>query len=423
MRPTGGGGVAVLGVAAWLAGAMACGGGSAPDVVLSPTPPKDVVIRRTAPTNEPVADATAHRVPVPVAADAAALTHTRERLRSTVTTYGLDPDNAWAIGHALLALGPDARLADGRSAFEVLFARYAQVVPMGPATILRFPRKDGDRLVEPHTALVLKTVTDLGLAPDTKVTVAGAPHPLAELYRGTLDQIWTDPPELSVLSWNDVPWALQGLATWSAPHTAWRTSDGHDMDLDTLTHQVVDRLVQDTAFLEAARVADAPLVKQGQGIFSYTCGGAHLLQGAATAVARGFGTADDRVAMVAQARLAMWRFPRELAIVDDALVRAPEYAEILRIQRLKFVGHHLETMERFAALGLVPGDDPELQASVTRALDELVASVGALEAAGTFDDMDGVRRRREQSWLDLIGDSAHALRGLDLATGQAAVWW
>ena len=86
------------------------------------------------------------------------------------------------------------------------------------------------------------------------------------------------------------------------------------MDLNRFTHAVVNKLGEETAFLDVARAADGEFQKRRQGVFSYTCGGAHLLQGAGYAVASGLGEPADRQAMLEAARLQAWRFPRELKI-------------------------------------------------------------------------------------------------------------
>ena len=59
--------------------------------------------------------------------------------------------------------------------------------------------------------------------------------------------------------------------------------------------------------------------KNGQGIFKYTCGGSHLLQGAAYLVAKGFGEEKDRERLQAQVDLLFWRFPRELEVYSNAM--------------------------------------------------------------------------------------------------------
>jgi hypothetical protein len=69
----------------------------------------------------------------------------------------------------------------------------------------------------------------------------------------------------------------------------------------------------------------------------------------------------------------------------------------------------------------------EDEAANKRVLAELVVTVDALTRLGAFSALGTMRtdpafakvpRGPEQLYLDLVGDSAHALRGLDLATGR-----
>ena len=52
---------------------------------------------------------------------------------------------------------------------------------------------------------------------------------------------------------------------------------------------------------------------------------------------------------------------------------------------------------------------------------ELVATVTILEELEILTHLNGVKRVDEQLFLDYVGDSAHALRGLDLATGTTSI--
>lgn len=350
----------------------------------------------------------------PLDADADAV---RARLEAVVRAHGLDPTNPWAVGHALVGLGGDAALPDGGSAVDHLFAAFAERVPGGVA----FPRSRGSVRIEPHAGLTLKVLTDVGVPPTRAVTVQGAPATVADLWTGALATAWVDGAKVWTGTWNDTPWVLQGLSAWAPPGLSWTTGDGHTTDLDGWTHASVVQLEADTAFLAEARDRGTGFEKRRQGIFAYTCGGAHLLQGTAAAVARGFGEPEDRARMDAQARLQIYRFGPELAQVDALVARAPEHRLLLMVQRLKFTGHHLETLHRFAAWGLVPAEDAQVRASMADAQRELIQTVHALEAMGVFDRMAEVRLQSEQIYLDLVGDGAHALRALNLASGAASL--
>src|SRR5690606_7932418 len=265
------------------------------------------------------------------------LRRTRERLLRIVQEHGRDPANPWAIGHAMLALGGDLELANGEPAVDWLFAHYAEPAAHG----VSFPERRGDVRIEPHSDLLLKALTESGIEPDRVVKVRGADHEIAELYAQSLCEAWVDGDAVSYGAWNDTPWALQGLAAWAPEGLAWQAG-GRSMTLDAFTEAVVDKLHAETAFMRSAMAAGAAVQKRKQGIFGYTCGGAHLIQGAQYAVARGFGSDAHRERAVAEVPVLFWRVDLELAAVDEAARQHPNYAPILLEQRLKFLGHFLE---------------------------------------------------------------------------------
>ena len=82
-------------------------------------------------------------------------------------------------------------------------------------------------------------------------------------------------------------------------------------------------------------------------------------------------------------------------------------------------------------MGLCELDDAQVAAS-QRVARELVATVDQLGELGIFTSLDALRtdatvgryrapERAEQVYLDVIGDAAHAVRGIDLATGAGAI--
>ena len=98
----------------------------------------------------------------------------------------------------------------------------------------------------------------------------------------------------------------------------------------------------------------------------------------------------------------------------------PDITLKLLDQRLKFLGHFLETAHKLAALGLYAPDASQ-RAQLDAALDELVKTVEFLHESGVFDELAKLRFQDVQTYLDLVGDSAHALRGIDLATGRGTI--
>jgi hypothetical protein len=360
---------------------------------------------------------------VPVAPDVAAA---RAILDRVVRAQALDPENPWAVKHAMLALGSDLTLTNGRDAVDWLFETYAQPVELGGHALIEFPTKaeapSGAVIrVEPHGDLLLKGLAVTGVSPERVITVRGVAHPVGDLYKASLLQTWVDGDKLWTTSWNDTPWTLEGLVTWAPPGLAWTAVGGHPMTLDGLTHAIVAKLHSETQFIRDALAAGQPFQKQKQGIFAYTCGGAHLIQGSAYAVARGFGEPGDRASIEAEVPALFARYPVETAQVDQALAEHPEYRLLLLSQRLKFLGHFLESVHELAAEGFYTPDAAQ-QAITAEALGELVVTVNALDTDG-YEQLNALKADKDsyQLYLDLVGDSAHALHGIDLATGKRTV--
>jgi hypothetical protein len=90
------------------------------------------------------------------------------------------------------------------------------------------------------------------------------------------------------------------------------------------------------------------------------------------------------------------------------------------VQRLKFLGHWLETTHKLGALSLFYADKDGAMAMLQsrRALALLVET---LETQGIFGRLGAIQEQDEQLFLDIIGDAAHAIVALELATGVRSV--
>ena len=64
---------------------------------------------------------------------------------------------------------------------------------------------------------------------------------------------------------------------------------------------------------------------------------------------------------------------------------------------------------------------PEQAKMMQGAADQVALTVQGLQSRGVYDNLDALRKTNEQLYLDVIGDSAHALHGLKLAMGEDGV--
>ncbi len=401
-------------------GATPVGSGSTPAVPAPPTVWTADNIDQLVPVAPSRRSTVSKPIPAVPEYDAALLT-----LGSIVEKYAGDPDNPWAIAHGVLARGPGFRLRDNREGVPHLFTAFAEPRPTGTRTLVGFPKALGDVRVEPHTDLLLKNLGEIGVPPDATFPTRAGTVSIADLYRYTLLKTYLV-AEKNLSSYdgpNDMPWGLQALAQWApAGELQWVSTQGAAMDLDYLTTFTVAVLTKESAFLFQSMQRGQPFQRQGQPLFSYSCGGAHLLQGASYAVARGYGTPKDRKAVEAQVPLMFYRLPIELGIYDEAMKTAPKQKVRLLVQRMKFLGHFLETMSKMEAMGLYVPDEKQSQL-LEGAAQNLVLTVQALEKSGTFANMETIRTKDEQLFLDVIGDSCHAVRGLELELGRGTIAW
>ncbi|MBX2799134.1 MAG: hypothetical protein KTR31_15780 [Myxococcales bacterium] len=422
-------------LAVWL---MGCGGCGEPSEE-SPDPPSDEVAE---PEPAEQAPKVAFQLPVKQAGTPRPLTKkkvlrkldkAREILLKVVLDEARDPGNPWAVTHAMLVLGADTTLTNESKAVDWLFSEYAEIVTVGETELLTFPPSRGDVRIEPHTDLVLKALTEAGVPPDRVVKVDGRDFNLSALYRHSLWRAWAKGGTTGFRSgdFNDAPWALQGLTAWAPAGAEWVAQGRRGMEMNGLTTATVQKLASETAAMKAARSAGDSMRKDTRrGIFRYTCGGQHLLQGVAYAVGRGFGTAEDRAEVCEQKDLLRWRIDLELDTVDPLIEKGDRAVQIVLLgQRLKFLGHYLETVHKIGALGICDLSDEDLAAS-HRVATELAATVDALDKLGVFSDLAGIKTDAtlskyrqggsEQVYLDIVGDAAHAVRGIDMATGGDA---
>lgn len=377
-------------------------------------------IRGLTPVAPPHDDAVSRPIPALPQYDSVLL-----RLGEIVEARDGDPKNAWAIAHGVLARGREFRLTNQLEAVPQLFSVYAEPRKVGDVTLVGFPAERDGEPVESHTDLFLKNLGEVGVSPDESFPMGGGMVTAADLYRYTLLKTWLK-PELNQSNFkdpNDMPWGVQALAAWApGPDLRWIAENGTPMDLDTLTDMMVVLLTRESKFMFDAMKSGEPFERKGQSLFAYTCGGAHLVQGTAYAVARGFGKPEDRKYVAAQGPLLLYRLGVELAIYDDAMRKHRQYREKLLVQRMKFLGHWLETMSRFQILGLFTPDDLQLN-QVEGAAQNLAITVNDLDELGTFDRLDTLATTDHQLYLDVVGDAAHAIRGLELALGRQKLRW
>jgi len=336
-----------------------------------------------------------------------------------------NPGNAWALAHGILARGRDFKAADGRRAVDVLVDDFmlGEAVPGIRGIHPYFPKKRDDVRIEPHTDLVLKTFVEAGLPlEELLVDRMGAPT-LERLFRSS--RLRFEPAKGSeatslFASPDDAPWSVQAWCqgVQRGAEAGWRTASGQVLEIGAVAEDLLSVLEREYTFLAEARKKGETVKKQRQHIFSYACGGAHLFQGVAACVAAGQPPGPKPVKRLQDIiDLYLFRLPLETGIVDGGMRQAPRMAPILLNQDIKFLGHALEGLSLAQKHGVwTPTEDQARD--LDRAEARMAFHIHQLHRMGAYEAERMQRLTKTdggfQFYLDLVGDAAHAYRGMAL---------
>jgi hypothetical protein len=386
-------------VAALTLGLMGLGASACPS---KPAPAPDAGRTAQAPTPPPpsVRTATAADPGQPLPESARLAEQTLARLEAWVRPGASDPTNAWALAHGLTGFGAEHTASDGRRAIEVLSHDFIRTEGEGATKRYHFPEKAADgQPVEPHTDLIVKSMLEAGVPLVARLPLRdGGGVSLDALLGELLGRLRLPADDAG---WHDFAWTL-GAAIGADRAT---TPSG-----PALAEAALAYVEGQQSFLVPAMRARRPelVEKRKQLIYSHTCGGLHVMQAALQAVAR-HGDAAAKARALEQLEILFFRWQAERVIYMRTRRENPQYAILLRTQELKFHGHVLETLALAHRWGLLPATG-ENRTRAGLVLRDLAATVEALEEA--YADLPKVRKSREQTYLDLIGDGCHAIRGL-----------
>lgn len=315
-----------------------------------------------------------------------------------------DPQNPWALAHALPIVGPDARLASGQTLVEAMLASTAWQVTKGrsyPGYLGEAP--DGTPRA-PHRDVAIAALYQAKVDPATTFEIGKRPTTVGALYEGAL---WTfESPKDG--GYGQLAWSLMAMAAVPGGQGEFTNFRGLSLDPQAFVEEAAVGLEKANAFLHQAQASGGPLVKRRQGVFAEPCGGWHYYEALARWLPKpGVG---QKVQPILQrvTELSSYRVHAEGRLYDETHLKAPEHLQrLLWIQELKFFGHYLEAMGVARDGGVVVR--PE---DIDFARRRLGQAVNALRELKAFDQMDAINAERHQSYLDLIGDSSHALQGL-----------
>ena len=341
-----------------------------------------------------------------------ALTSLEEAVRKPAS----DARHPWALAHGLIAFGRDFKADDGRSAVDVI-ASFAIEKEVGKHKLWLFPARQGESLVEPHRHLLVKSLLETAVPLQRRVKVSkGSEVTVARLVddaRRAAQLPATD------RDWHHAAWLLSALIESDqlpGKHAPAPTEELTRAALDQLEKDqkvVVDYAGSlDDAFKPGSPLRTAKEKKTG--IYGHSCGGMHLVQAVLSSSQRlGEATAKKRVRR--QLGVLLFRYQAERATLKRLLAQHPSQGLLLRGQQLKFFGHIVETLTLARELGSY---DPKseggqkLDAAMKSAAKDVAKVTHELTQGGVYQRLDSIKRQREQTYLDLVGDACHAIRGL-----------
>ena len=336
------------------------------------------------------------------------------------------PANAWALAHGMLAKGAGFLATDGRTAVDVLVTDFLQAerIPGFKGLQPSFPKTTADGTpVEPHTDLILKTLLEVGLPLEETLTAKDGSPALERLLRASRIRHDPDVRAKGAAAFpkpDDVAWSIQAWCQASAAGApvSWTTATGEQEHIDTVSLQQLEMLEAETWFMRQAMAAGATVQKRRQGIFAFTCGGAHLVQSVIACAATGHPageSVEQRIAALID--ITMWRVPLETGLVEQAMKQAPDLAPLLYNQDVKFLGHFLESVGKAERDGLFTPTQPQRDL-IDDAETRLLAHVLQLKKLGVYSaeklSMWWGKDATRQFYLDVVGDACHAYSGLQI---------
>jgi|GEM_PF-1087466 len=336
-------------------------------------------------------------------------------LAAVIYRFGRDDKNPWLLSHSLLAIGKGLRMYDGSYAVDKLVSGFLKFKKVGKTVIPYFPQGDAKNRIEPHPYMHLKTLLELGVPLSYKFKAGKKTVTLKQLFKSNLDSFPDSPKKerLGVLAWRI--FALYG----QLPNNKWGwvNAKGKYVNLFKIIYQLFYFLDRQTTFLRTLKTRGVKTIqKRRQFIYKEPCGGFHLIQAALRWTGHPLFRNRKRLIALrkAQIELLFYRLDGEMRLYSQMFKmysKKPGHRFLILLQQLKFIGHFLETMVNLHKWKLFSPTKAQ-RLKIRYATKVLYVTVVLIYKLGYYHKLPQLKKASYQYYLDLLGDSAHALHAI-----------
>ncbi|MEZ4227743.1 MAG: hypothetical protein R3B89_01185 [Polyangiaceae bacterium] len=338
-----------------------------------------------------------------------------DALGDVVRQGASDSGSPWALAHGLIAFGKDFKASNAEDAVDAIAKQLVKAEGPNGTPHWTFPPGSPAAPAEPHPHLIVDVLVQVGVSPERALTTADD----SKITLQTLiDQALAEAKDPALEpEWIDSPWLLDLLArSPKQTERAKRLARLSWLQLREETQLIEDyRGAPDQAFARGTALYAAKRDKTL--IYGHHCGGLHFMQGALMLQAA---VDADSASITPELERLRKRIALERATYNalEAATRGTPGARLLLVQELKFFGHGAETLGLARQQGLYATDNSagqQLDATLRALTWDLKRVFDALKSDGAYAQLDAIKSEQPQTYLDLIGDGCHAMRGLQRA--------
>lgn len=332
--------------------------------------------------------------------------------------HGRDSNNPWLLAHTLLALGQDFQLPNKQSAIDRIVSGFVRFKKVGQVEYPYFPEGDATHRVEPHPSMHLKTFLELGVPLHRSFRVGQRTVTLQQILHGVYLQFPHHPEgrEMGTQAWRF--FLLYGQLPENNRAWAWDNAQGQRVIFLRQVFRLMKYVNQQTSFLRVLKSRGVEVIPKlslrRQHIYGESCGGFHLLQAAFRWMQHPALKKRLTSMLEDQTELLFYRLEGETKLYTQLFKKYQQHAAyrfIILLQQLKFLGHFLETVHHMHRWGLITPSKTQ-RAQIRSAIKLTVVSIMLLQRLGWYERIPLLQQRSYQLYLDLLGDSAHALHAL-----------